>query len=251
MAVIPSLLNLFDAGAPVALSNSGRSAQWGATCCVRSVDSVTEGKWYFEVTLNSGALPLVGVVTKAAQLTAYPGSDAYGWTYYFQSGNRYHNSSFAAYASGTSAGGTVGVKLDMDAGTLSFVVGGTDRGVAFSGLPAELYLAVGGGGTNADKVTVNFGQSSFVNTVPSGYNAGFGTVAATFSGVVHDAADNPAVRTVRAFRRDNGALVATATSDASGAYTFTGPLNVELQVVCLDDVAGTVEEDKIMRALAS
>ena len=58
-----------------------------------------------------------------------------------------------------------------------------------------------------------------------------------------------AVRTVRAYRRDTGAMVANTTSDAAGAYSFYTPTLDELSVICLDDAAGTLENDKILRVI--
>jgi hypothetical protein len=58
-----------------------------------------------------------------------------------------------------------------------------------------------------------------------------------------------AVRTVRAYRRDTGALVANTASDAAGNFSFYTPTLDELSVICLDDDAGTLENDKILRVI--
>lgn len=69
------------------------------------------------------------------------------------------------------------------------------------------------------------------------------------SGTVLDSNGNPAVRSLRAYRRDTGALVGSAVSSAlNGNYSmdilgYSG----EVQVVMLDDVAGTFENDQILR----
>lgn len=70
------------------------------------------------------------------------------------------------------------------------------------------------------------------------------------SGVVRDASGALAARTVRGYDRATGELLYGVTSDAStGAYSIWTPNPTdEVQVVCLDDVAGTVENDLILRA---
>lgn len=70
------------------------------------------------------------------------------------------------------------------------------------------------------------------------------------SGVVTDAASNPAAREVRAIDRATGAILGTTTSDAgTGAYAIAVPVASEVQVVFLDNAAGDVENDLILRTL--
>lgn len=70
------------------------------------------------------------------------------------------------------------------------------------------------------------------------------------SGVVRDASLAPVERAVRAYRRDTGALVVTTTSDAvTGKYSLFTPTLDEVNVVCLDDTAGTLQNDLIVRAI--
>lgn len=69
------------------------------------------------------------------------------------------------------------------------------------------------------------------------------------SGVVTDAAGAPVQRTLRFYRRDTGALLAVQTSNpTTGAYSYSGSYTGELQVICLDDAAGTTYNDLILRA---
>lgn len=71
----------------------------------------------------------------------------------------------------------------------------------------------------------------------------------TVSGVIYDDASAPVARTVRIYRRSDGAFVGEATSDAStGAYSIPCP-NVEVQRIALDDAAGTLYNDIIDRVL--
>ena len=89
------------------------------------------------------------------------------------------------------------------------------------------------------------------------YTATFTPPAAAFpdyvsqvSGSVVDSASSPASRTVRAYRRDTGAFLKEGVS-TSGSYTLSLPYAGEVNVICLDDVAGTVENDLILRTTAS
>lgn len=72
---------------------------------------------------------------------------------------------------------------------------------------------------------------------------------ATVSGTVTDTNANAVARTVRAYRRDTGALLGEANSNpTTGAYSIdTGAFTGEVQVVMLDDVNGTLENDQILR----
>jgi len=71
---------------------------------------------------------------------------------------------------------------------------------------------------------------------------------ATVSGTVIDSNANGVARTIRVYRRDTGALLGETTSSlTSGAYSLTVSYTGEVQVVLLDDAAGTVENDQILR----
>jgi len=68
------------------------------------------------------------------------------------------------------------------------------------------------------------------------------------SGTVTDENSDPVARTVRAYQRSTGALLGSAVSDGvTGAYAVNTPTLDEVQVVCLDDAGGTLENDLILR----
>jgi hypothetical protein len=70
------------------------------------------------------------------------------------------------------------------------------------------------------------------------------------AGVVRDDAGALASRVVRAYNRQNGALVGSAVSNATtGAYSITCRSLDEVQVVALDDDAGTLHNDLIDRVI--
>lgn len=69
-------------------------------------------------------------------------------------------------------------------------------------------------------------------------------------GVVRDSAGALCSRTVRAYRRDTGALIGSVVSDATtGAYRIGTPTLDEVNIVALDDAAGTFENDRIIRVV--
>jgi hypothetical protein len=73
---------------------------------------------------------------------------------------------------------------------------------------------------------------------------------ATVSGSILDTNNNPVPRVVRLYQRDTGALLDTTTSSAvTGAYSFTTAYAGEVQVIMLDDAAGSIENDQILRTI--
>lgn len=70
------------------------------------------------------------------------------------------------------------------------------------------------------------------------------------SGVIRDNAGSLCARTVRAYRRDTGALLSSTVSDAStGAYLLAMPTLDEVNIVAYDDVSGSTENDRIIRVV--
>ena len=70
------------------------------------------------------------------------------------------------------------------------------------------------------------------------------------SGTILDTNGNPVARTVRVYRRDTGALLGeTNSSPTTGAYSVSNAYAGEVQVVMLDDAAGTIENDQILRTM--
>lgn len=172
--------NPSDKGTNATLSNANLTATSNATASVRATIGKSAGKWYWEVvsSANGGALVGVGLATAALinGTHSFPGGDANGRALYFGNGDKYVNNAAAAYASNVANGVVVGVRLDMDAGTLAFSVGGVDKGTAFTGLAGTFFPMFGGGSSGtADNCTANFGATAFTYSVPAGFNAGMHT----------------------------------------------------------------------------
>ena len=75
-----------------------------------------------------------------------------------------------------------------------------------------------------------------------------GVYAGSVSGTVKDSNGAPLQRTMRAYDRPSGELLATVASNPStGAYQLSVPLGNEVDVMCLDDADGSLENDLVHR----
>jgi hypothetical protein len=226
--ITPTTWNPADKGPSVTLSNGNLTAAVGLSS-VRSAHAVSSGKWYWEAKLTGsstgGNFALVGIGKAAATLTAYPGVDANGNSLYFVNGNKYNNATPVAYASAVPANVVVGVRLNLDAGTLGFSVGGIDKGVAFTGLAGTFHAMVGGGSsTSVETLLLNFGATAFTYAVPSGYTAGLGSIDKRFTGNVKDSAGANAAGVIYAYKENDGSLMGSVTSDpVTGNFTLYTP----------------------------
>lgn len=146
----------------------------------RATIGKSTGKWYWEVTIGSGInWPSIAVMQAGAPLYEYAGVDSRGWgyaggpqpgatTYLVHSGVN----SFYGQAGSLAAGKTIGVALDMSAGTLSYFSDGVSQGVAVTGLTGVIYPATSATDNGTITTTANFGQTPFKYPVPAGFNAG-------------------------------------------------------------------------------
>lgn len=140
----------------------------------RGTISVTSGKWFWEVTLNSGVHGMIGISQQD-----YPAALSYTQGvlfYYVSNGNIYGNvgrsGTYSSYGNGLSAGDVLGIALDMDNGNVKFYKNGTAEGgnansSTLRGLTISPCLGEGGG---AMTTSTNFGQRSFSQTPPTGYS---------------------------------------------------------------------------------
>ena len=142
----------------------------------RGTISVTSGKWYWEVALNSGVHGMIGISQQD-----YPGAISYTQGvlfYYVSNGNIYGNvgrsGTYSSYGNGLSVGDVLGIALDMDNGNVKFYKNGTAEASGANansstlrGLTISPCLGEGGG---AMTTTTNFGQRSFSHTPPTGYS---------------------------------------------------------------------------------
>lgn len=199
--------NPSDKGAGMTLSNGNLTAAVGTVSMVRSTQSMSSGKWYWEVTRVSGADFVTGVAKSGASLTTALGGDANGWGYIGSNGNKYNSASSVAYGATIANGDVVGVALDLDGGTLTFYKNGVSQGVAYSGLSGTFYAAFGSG-NGGETCTANFGATPFTYAPPAGYSHGVASTAytPTINYATWDANDKGGYITL-----SNGNLSASAT----------------------------------------
>ena len=134
---------------------------------------MSSGKWFCEMYVTTlGAESSVGISRGLNVMNTYVGASSDSWGYYYN-GLKYNNATSGTYGSSYTAGDTVGVAFDADAGTLIFTKNGTSQGTAFTGLTSgPYYFAVEGrSSTAANDVTMNFGQQAWKYAPPSGYKA--------------------------------------------------------------------------------
>jgi hypothetical protein len=164
---IPSGLNL--ANGNLAFANTGNTNRTAF-----STVAMTSGKWYCEVKYSTITTDVVaGVVYDDGDLSAvsYVGNRANGYGYE-DTGNKYNNGSATAYGASWTTANTIGIALDLDAGTVVFYKDGVSQGTAFSSLPSgkTWFFAFNSYG-NTTGGDVNFGQRAFAYTAPSGFKA--------------------------------------------------------------------------------
>lgn len=186
MALVPTTWNPSDRTATT-LSNGNLSTQATASGGVRSVFSVSSGKWYWEMTYTGGASGGFGVANASAVLST-------AWTTPTNAAVAYNGSTYVNNVSQAGAGITistigtvVGVALDMGAKLIWFRSGAAGNwnnsgtanpatgtgGLNITVLGSPLYALVVQNSTSFQSTT-DFGATAFVGTPPSGFTAGFG-----------------------------------------------------------------------------
>lgn len=168
-----------DTSANLSISNanltmSASNLYWSQA---RATIGVSSGKWYWEVdyisaTSNKYFMNGIRDVNETLVTSSdYVGESSGGYAYYSHNGYKYNNATSSAYGSTATTGDTIGVALDMDAGTLTFYKNGTSQGVAYTGLSGTFAPAFSVNGNTGGTVVqaVNFGQRPFKYTPPTGY----------------------------------------------------------------------------------
>ena len=114
--------------------------KWNA---VRATASFSSGMHSWEVHIDKCVSKniFVGVITAAGACDNYVGSDRYGWGYLANKAIWHNKGKMRSYGELFRQGDTIGVRLDMDVGTLSFTRNGKDLGVAVEGLVGDVFPA--------------------------------------------------------------------------------------------------------------
>lgn len=134
----------------------------------RGTIGVSSGKWYWEVTINSGSGNAVGICTDGLPQATNILNNAFAWAYAIN-GNKWNNASSTAYGATYTAGDVIGVLLDVGAGTITMFKNASSQGVMFSGLAAGTYFPmVWDNGGAAFSMSLNAGQRAFANPSNAG-----------------------------------------------------------------------------------
>ena len=144
-------LFIFDAmncGPNLSLSNGGLTAtntcdkQWNA---VRSTQMFATGVHCWEVRVDRCVSKniFIGVMDEVGCVGNYVGSDDHGWGFLANRAVWHSKAKTKSYGRLFRGGDVVGVRLDVEEGTLSFSLNGAPLGIAVEGL--DIRTAVGGG----------------------------------------------------------------------------------------------------------
>lgn len=171
-------------GSSLSLSNGNLTATAsGFAEGVLSTDSAPAGqKLYAELTVNalsSGGVEF-GLATSSVNVNALLGnSDVYAFVFQ-NSGIVNNNGSPFSYGGSWTASDVISMLYDVAANTVEYWVNGVSKGTAFSSSAHAGQFALGASGTpfflaagfnvaSVGNVTVNFGATPFVYTMPAGY----------------------------------------------------------------------------------
>lgn len=167
--------NPLDVGSTVILSNENLTLQnvgGYPTGNGRANLGISSGKKYWEIHWDNGVYLATGV---ANNINAPSGS----WSFsgnariYAWDGKIYPGGT--TYGVATKIGDTIGVALDMDAGTLGFYINGVYKGIASTDIltfvGTTVYPYVISGDSNYFTCTANFGATPFAYPIPDGYTA--------------------------------------------------------------------------------
>ena len=132
-----------------------------------------------------------------------------------------------------------------DSNNYSYISAYLSVGRQYTGSPSATSDLVG----NINEVLIYKGVALHTAAFTPNSTA-FGDGMGYVEGVVRDDANAPCARTVRLYRRDTGALVASGASDATtGVYSLPVPSLEDVQRIVLDDSGGALYNDIIDRVI--
>ena len=171
-------LNPLNKDTDCTLSDGNLQVGWtsGTDPIICGTMAVSSGKWYYEATFT-GTFNFPGVGIAPAELS-FGGSAFSSGTgtifYYAPSGNYRGNGDNVSYGAEYFVGSKIGVALNLDDDEITFYKDNSSQGTLNlasirSGYSTWVPLLTGGGST--ENIIVNYGQSDFQYTPPTGFKA--------------------------------------------------------------------------------
>ena len=223
-------LNSLALNAVNTISNGNKTiAGYTALSSAYGTIGVSSGKWYWEYTVG-GSNAMLGIA-QTIDPEEFPGGDADAWAR--DSGQLYNNGSGSAYGTTYTNGDVIAVVLDLDAGTLRFRNNDVDEGEATTGLSGTFVPIFRNHDSGVS--TVNFGQTGFTYTPPSGFialsTANLPTVTITnpseyFNSIVY--AGNGSTQSITGVGFQPDLVWSKATSSASGHALYDAVRGVNI-----------------------
>jgi len=159
-------LNPLQSSVALTAGNLDFSSGGGESCPKATIQLPLTGKWYWETYCSAtGTDNWIGVTIDQTGTTFTSGGI---YRAYRKTGVKESNGTSSAYGASWAAGDTLGVAVDMDAGTIVFYKNGTSQGTAYSDLAGIQWTVFVYGYINAGH-QVNFGQRPFAYTPPTGF----------------------------------------------------------------------------------
>lgn len=163
----------FDDASGLAYSDANHTVlrtSGGGWYSARATQSVSAGKWYWEVqVIEQGTADGFMVEAFGTGQSARTNGGGSGDCYAYDNAQRKRSGNvYQSYGAKMQNGDTVGVALDMDARTIEFYLNGVSQGIAYNGIAAPLWPGLSFY-IQGLKARLNLGDSAFDYPVPDGF----------------------------------------------------------------------------------
>jgi hypothetical protein len=172
------ILNFLNKDTDCTLSNGNLQVGWtsGTDPIICGTMGVSSGKWYYEGTFTGTFnFPAVGIAPAELSFGASAFDSGNGALFYYApSGNYRGNGDNVSYGAEYFVTSKIGVALNLDDDEITFYKDNASQGTLNlasirSGYSTWVPLVTGGG--SVENIIVNFGQSDFEYTPPTGFKA--------------------------------------------------------------------------------
>ena len=171
-------LNVLNKDADCTLTDGNLQVGWtsGTDPIICGTMAVSSGKWYYEATFTGTFnFPAVGIAPVELSFGGSAFASGNGALFYYApSGNYRGNGDNVSYGAEYFVSSKIGVALNLDDNEITFYKDNSSQGTLNlatirSGYSTWVPLLTGGG--SIENIIVNFGQSDFEYTPPTGFNA--------------------------------------------------------------------------------